>query len=257
MTNLLARLGKSAFLVLVAFGCTYLLWPHVHAVSLGTFYVAVGIASWRYGRLEGIAATALSIALIDYNFAPPLRDVRIDKGGLILLLEFTAIAITLSYFGSSRRKALRVAEQEANRLRSTQRDLAVSESRWRVLAESLPNLIWTCRDDGSVDYVSPQWRTYTGESPVSHVGYRWLLSIHPEDRDEVCRRWEQAMESQTPFEATCRLRSARGAYRWFKMRAVPSSDTGTPRWIGACTDVDDVQQRGTSMPGGVPRIASS
>ena len=51
--------------------------------------------------------------------------------------------------------------------------LRESEGRFRQLAESLPQLVWTCRADGWCDYFSPQWIAPASLKPSNwaSVGY--------------------------------------------------------------------------------------
>ncbi len=63
--------------------------------------------------------------------------------------------------------------------------LRESENRFRQVTESLPQLIWTCRADGSFDYLSPQWCKYTGLPEETQLGIGWLEQLHPEDREAV------------------------------------------------------------------------
>jgi PAS domain S-box-containing protein len=242
MQDLIARLGTSALLVLVAFGTGFVHWPYMRPASVGLFYVAVAAASWFYGRFGGAVAATLSMILIAYNMAMPVHTMRVDRSGMWLLLEFMVVSVAIIGAVSSRKRALDVAVHEAGRLRVAESQLRTEEDRWRALAESVPSLIWTCRADGSIDYVSPQWKSYTGASAANQVGYRWLMSIHPNDRGVVCGKWESATAAQSTFEAICRIRAASGIYRWFKMRAVPVVTGGEVHWVGTCTDVDDIEE---------------
>jgi PAS domain S-box-containing protein len=242
MQDLIARLGTSALLVLVAFGTGAVHWPYMRPASIGLFYVAVAAASWFYGRFGGVVATALSLILITYNIAAPVRSMRVDRGGMWLLVEFAVVSVAILFAVSSRKHLLDVAVREAGSLRVVESQLRTNEDRWRALAESVPSLIWTCRADGSIGYVSPQWKSYTGASAANQVGYRWLMSIHPNDRGVVCGKWETATAAQTTFEATCRIRAASGIYRWFKMRAVPVVSGDDVHWVGTCTDVNDIDE---------------
>jgi PAS domain S-box-containing protein len=109
------------------------------------------------------------------------------------------------------------------------------------MAESLPDLMWGCRADGSCDYVSRQWVEYTGIPGTEQLGYGWLERIHSEDREQVRAAWRLAVKSGERFEQELRLRGGAGAYRWFRMRAVPIKDAkgNIQKWYGASTDIDD------------------
>jgi PAS domain S-box-containing protein len=116
-----------------------------------------------------------------------------------------------------------------------------SETRFRQLAESLPQLVWTCGSDGSCDYLSQQWLDYTGMPAIAQLGYGWQQQLHPVDRDPAIMAWRAAVAGDTGFRAEFRLRRHDGTYRWFDTRAVPLHDPDgrIVKWIGSNTDIDD------------------
>jgi len=116
-----------------------------------------------------------------------------------------------------------------------------SEHRFRQLAESLPQLVWTCGPHGSCDYVSRQWLDYTGMPAIAQLGFGWQGQLHPADKERVMEAWSRAVAQSTEFRAELRLRRHDGTYRWFDMRAVPlySSKGEITKWIGSNTDIDD------------------
>jgi PAS domain S-box-containing protein len=125
--------------------------------------------------------------------------------------------------------------------KSTEQALVESQRHYRALAESLPHLVWTCRPDGSCDYLSPQWVEYTGLPAAEQLGSGWAEQLHPEDRERVQAEWSRATVSGDTFDIEFRIRRADGLYRWFKTRAVPLRDGSgaVVKWFGSNTDVDD------------------
>ena len=69
--------------------------------------------------------------------------------------------------------------------RETVEQLRESRARFKTLAESLPQMIWTCLRDGYCDYLSRQWLDYTGRSESQQLGSGWLEQVHPDDRVKV------------------------------------------------------------------------
>jgi PAS domain S-box-containing protein len=116
-----------------------------------------------------------------------------------------------------------------------------SESRFRQLAETLPQLVWTCGPDGQCDYLSQQWAEFTGRPTVEQLGRGWTAQIHPDDREAVSQAWRTSSQNGTPLRLEFRLRRFDGAYRWFDTRAVPLRDeTGAVvKWVGSNTDIDE------------------
>ena len=56
--------------------------------------------------------------------------------------------------------------------RETVEQLRENRARFKTLAESLPQMIWTCLRDGYTDYLSRQWLDYTGRSEAQQLGQR-------------------------------------------------------------------------------------
>jgi PAS domain S-box-containing protein len=119
-----------------------------------------------------------------------------------------------------------------------------SEARFRVLTESLPNLVWSCLPDGRCDYLSSQWVAYTGIPESEQLDLGWLDRIHPEDRERTLEHWLGAVAGLHDYSIDFRIQAREGDYRWFQARAVPLRDTkGTiVKWFGTCTDIEDLKR---------------
>jgi PAS domain S-box-containing protein len=116
-----------------------------------------------------------------------------------------------------------------------------SESRFRQLAESLPQLVWTCRPDGYCDYISRQWLDYTGMPNLASLGYGWQQQIHPADRANCLKAWTASIETGVDYQMELRVRRHDGTYRWFDARATSQRDAHgrVVKWVGSNTDIDD------------------
>jgi PAS domain S-box-containing protein len=138
---------------------------------------------------------------------------------------------------------------EKIKLRADERDKAVdalreSEVRWRSIAETLPNLIWTALPDGQCDWLSSQWGKYTGIPEQELLGLDWLERvIHPDDRERALECWRAAYEDRGEYDLEYRVRRYDGEYRWFKTRGVPLRDSSgkIAYWFGTCTDIEDIR----------------
>lgn len=122
--------------------------------------------------------------------------------------------------------------------------LRARAARLRLVADSLPQLIWTWGPDGACDYVNQQWVTYTGLPQSALLGLGWLEPVHPDDRAPTAAAARAAIAAESPFHAECRFRHHDGSYRWFDTRAVPLRD-GDGRivtWVGANTDIDEAHE---------------
>jgi PAS domain S-box-containing protein len=118
-----------------------------------------------------------------------------------------------------------------------------SEENWRVLAETVPQLVWTTRaEDGLSDYFNRRFCDYTHATREQLYGYGWSQFLHPDDFERTLAAREHALRTGTPYEVEYRFREGQtGCYRWFLARAMPvRDDTGQiVKWFGTCTDIDE------------------
>jgi len=129
---------------------------------------------------------------------------------------------------------------DIHELVETERALRESEARFKLMTESIPQLVWISLNNGKVEFYSPRWYAYTGLTPAeSEAG--WDKIIHPDDLMETLAAWKKSTEMGVPFSVEQRLRSSDGSYRWFLAKAQPLVDeTGAiVRWYGTCTDIED------------------
>lgn len=125
--------------------------------------------------------------------------------------------------------------------RQIEERLRRSEMYLRLLIESLPQLVWTCRADGECDYLSPQWVRYTGVPESKQLGSGWLNQLHPDDCEPTITTWNRAVKKLSFYDTEFRVRRMDGVYRWFKSRASPlrTEEGEVIKWFGTCTDIED------------------
>ena len=122
--------------------------------------------------------------------------------------------------------------------------LRESEERFRLLAETVPAIIYTGRPDGTCDYSNPRFYEYTGLPVGAAEGDGWVAAVHPDDLARVERLWQTSVATGAVFECEHRLRAADGSYHWFLGRARPIRDAEgrITKWFGTSTDVDQVKR---------------
>ena len=116
-----------------------------------------------------------------------------------------------------------------------------NEARFRAIADSMPQMVWSARPDGFHDYFNARWYEFTGTTEGASDGHRWNGMFHPEDQGRAWAQWRHSLATGEPFEIEYRLRRHDGVYRWTLGRALPIRDGrgAVRRWFGTCTDIDD------------------
>lgn len=124
------------------------------------------------------------------------------------------------------------------------RGTAESVARFRMLAEYLPDKIFTASADGDINYLNQQWAVYTGRTVDDVLRLGWREFVHPGDLGKKMSRWKEAMATGEPFEFEHRFRRWDGAYCWHLSRAQPWRDAEgrVVGWIGSNTDIDDLKR---------------
>lgn len=137
--------------------------------------------------------------------------------------------------------AIRADITERKRAEAALRD---EEIRFRRLAESLPQLVWTCSPDGECDYLSRRWLEFTGIPAALQLGFGWIEQIHPDDRERGKQAWRKATETGALYQIEFRIRRKDGVYRWFDTRAMPFHDANgkIAKWFGSNTDITERKQ---------------
>jgi PAS domain S-box-containing protein len=122
--------------------------------------------------------------------------------------------------------------------------LQESESRFRQLTDTMPQMVWVAGPDGSSEYLNRRWLEYAGGAPEESLGQGWSGFLHPDDRQRSLDRWSLAMRTGEPFETEYRFRSQAGSYRWFLGRALPVRDEAGKivAWFGTSTDIEDFKR---------------
>ncbi len=126
-------------------------------------------------------------------------------------------------------------------------ELRLSDERYRIQTEAVPNIVWNADRAGEITYLNRRWLDYTSVSLEEARGEGWLVGVHPGDRERVTRAWRETVDLTTPgrgdhFHLEFRLReAATGNYRWFLSLAVPlrNAQGRIDRWIGSMTDIHD------------------
>ena len=170
-----------------------------------------------------------SLCVIDRNPRAGLSPLQ--GQGLRLLADHIMVALRA-------RKTARTRVEVDQEARQTLRE---SEQKFRILADTMPQMVWSTLPDGYHDYYNARWYEFTGVPEGSTDGEGWNGLFHPDDQERARVTWTHSLESGEPYEIEYRLRNSQGDYRWTLGRALPIRDNAGRiiRWFGTCTDIHE------------------
>ncbi|RLP55060.1 MAG: PAS domain S-box protein [Ketobacter sp.] len=133
---------------------------------------------------------------------------------------------------------------DSTRLQAALQALGESEERFRMLADNMSQLAWTCEVLGKVTWFNQRWLDYIGKPFDEMEGEGWLQTIHPDHLDQVKASIANARQSGEVWEDTFPLLGDDGQYRWFLSRAIPIRDERDiiVYWFGTNTDISELRE---------------
>lgn len=169
-----------------------------------------------------------------------LEVTAIRKGGE----EFPA-ELFITRIGTATPAVFMGTLRDITKRKHAEQELRASEHRFRFMAESMPQKIFTAQPDGVIDYINPQWMEYLGMD-LEHINKTgWHTTVHPDDIARVRTQWKSSIESGKPYSIEQRIRDHAGEYRWHLTvaRAMRDEDGSVIKWVGSNTDIEDLKQR--------------
>ncbi len=167
-------------------------------------------------RVDLMVDGAMKIFYFNYSFTP-----LYDSNGNIYGVMNTAADVT----------DLNLAKQQ----------IEESETRFRLLADSMPQFIWSADEKGNLNYFNQAILNYSGLSLSELSGKGWLEIVHPDEREESFKLWQNSVREGNDFIYHHRFKNKNGEYKWQLSRAVPQKDSegNIQMWIGTSTDIHD------------------
>jgi PAS domain S-box-containing protein len=166
---------------------------------------------------------------VDYISVPVVPEVLRAKVGVFIELH------------RKTRQLERLNSELERRVEERTEELRESESQFRTLANSIPQLAWMADAGGSIFWYNQRWLDYTGLNVEELHGFGWRRVIHPDHVGRVEEGLKRSWSYGELWEDTFPIRAADGAYGWFLTRAVPISDSHGQivRWFGTGTDISN------------------
>lgn len=180
-------------------------------------------------RDQRLVARGYNVGAVDYIQKPVDPDILRSKVRVFLELH---------------RKNAIIAWQAEQIRRASERELLDqqrrSEDRYRTLADSMPQLVWTADAEGTLRYRNRRWLECTAGVEALELDFSHVM--HPEDLPKFSRRWSEAVRTGQPFSDEYRFAApAPHTFRWHLVRAAPEldSENRVVGWVGTSTDIDD------------------
>src|SRR5215469_1474425 len=212
--------------------------------DLALLFLALPFLLWaaiRFGALG--ASTAISIVgfmaiwSASHGHGPFSRETA-EQSALSIEIFLIGLAIPLLFLAA-------LIEERA----TGESELRESESRFRIIADAAPVLIWMSGMDKLCTFFNKPWLQFTGRTMEQELGNGWIEGVHQDDFKRCLEVYTTAFDARQPFVMQYRLRRNDGEYRWI-------SDQGVPRYgpqgrfagyIGSCVDVTELVNKDQAL----------
>jgi PAS domain S-box-containing protein len=216
----LYKFGPGADSALLFLPLSFLLWAAVRFGFLGAstaISVVSFLAIWSAVHRHG-----------PFSSGPPEQDA------LSIQIFLIVLAIPLLFLAT-------VIEER----RTGETVLRESESRFRIVADAAPVLIWMSGVDKLCTFFNKPWLEFTGRSVEQELGNGWAEGVHADDLQQCLNTYNEAFDARKPFVMQYRLRRRDGEYRWISDDGVPRYDTlgQFAGYIGSCVDITELRKK--------------
>ncbi|HLU48663.1 MAG TPA: GAF domain-containing protein, partial [Planctomycetota bacterium] len=235
--------------VLGATGVRVVLDPYLgEAPGLSIFLLAVLGSAWIGGLGPAILALVSGALIADFWFVEPRNDLGTREPRVLVAFigyVIMGLGIAGAVFLERRSRKRAEADYQSARLRAAdlERRDSDAETRFRMLADSVPVLLWMSGPQKHRSYFNRQWLEFRGRTLDEEEADGWLEGVHPLDLGaiEECKR---AFAERTAFQAQFRLKRHDGEYRWVIDSGVPrySPDGSFLGFSGGSIDITDLKE---------------
>jgi PAS domain S-box-containing protein len=220
----LYKLGSGADSALLFLPLPFLLWAAVRfgAVGASTAISIVGfLAIWSAAHGHG-----------------PFSGGTAEQNAFSIQIFLIVLSIPLLFLAT-------VIEERV----TGEADLRESESRFRIVADAAPVLIWIAGVDKLCTFFNKPWLEFTGRSMEQELGNGWAEGVHSDDLQNCLDVYTEAFDARQPFVMQYRLQRNDGVFRWVSDQGVPRYDAQGrfAGYIGSCFDVTELVNKDAAL----------
>jgi PAS domain S-box-containing protein len=177
-------------------------------------------------------ARGYDVGAVDYLTKPVDPDVLRAK-----------VAVFAELF---RAKSMVAEQAELLRIREAEAIREEGERRYRDLAESMPILVWTADEHGTIGYANEGWHrlaggaTETTPKPSQSTSLSLSQVVDADDLPRFEEAWREGLQSREGWSGDFRFGGhGEAASRWHQVRVVRSAtQSGEATVVGTATDID-------------------
>ena len=220
----LYKVGSGADSALLFLPLPFLLWAAVRlgVVGASTAISIVGfLAIWSAAHGHG-----------------PFSGGTAEQNALSIQIFLIVLSIPLLFLAT-------VIEERV----TGETELRESESRFRIVADAAPVLIWMAGVDQLCTFFNKPWLEFTGRSMEQELGNGWAEGVHSDDLQNCLDVYTEAFDARQPFVMQYRLRRNDGTFRWVSDQGVPRYDAQGrfAGYIGSCVDVTELVNKDAAL----------
>lgn len=166
---------------------------------------------------------------------------RTEGTGITKAGNEIAVQISLGEYKTDRQHVLTAFVRDITKQKESQDRLIESEKIFRALVEATTQYVWQLDRDGRNTDMPYWWHELTGQDMQESLNYGWLQYVHPEDRDQVQRAYENGINTISTVTVHLRVLTVNDGYRHFVARGVPIPDAegSHAHWVCTLTDIND------------------